>query len=78
MDPIDEHVCFCNLYLSEEGWGQGSGVFGQGTGCAAVHKVVHMLLYYKNLIEMNIKIINADSSEFPTKGACAFVYIYLR
>ena len=34
--------CFCNLYLSEEGWGQGKGVFGQGTGCAAAHKVVHM------------------------------------
>ena len=68
---------FCNLYLSEEGWGQGKGVFGQGTGCAADHKVVHMLLYYKNLIGMNIKIINADSSEFPAKCPCAFVYIYL-
>ena len=69
--------CFCNLYLSEEGWGQGKGVFGHGTGCAATHKVVPMLLYYKNFIGMNIKIINADSSEFPTKCPCAFVYIYL-
>ena len=69
--------CFCNLCLSEEGWGQGNGVFGQGTGCAATHKVVYMLLYYKNLIGMNIKIINADSSEFPAKCPCAFVYIYL-
>ena len=70
-------MSFCNLYLSEEGWGQGKGVFGQGTGCAATHKVVHMLLYYKNLIGMNIKIINADSSEFPAKCPCTFVYIYL-
>ena len=68
--------CFCNLYLSE-GWGQGKGVFGQGTGCAAAHKVVHMLLYYKNLIGMSIKIICADSSEFPAKCPCAYVYIYL-
>ena len=26
-----------------------------------------MLLYYKNLIGMNIKVINADSSEFSAK-----------
>ena len=69
--------CFFNLYLSEEGWGQGKGVFGQGTGCAAAHKVVHRLLYYKNLIGMNIKIIYADLSEFPAKCPCTFVYIYL-
>ena len=65
------------LLLLSEGWEQGKGVFGQGTGCAAVHKVVHMLLYFKNLIGMNKKKIYADSSEFPAKCSCAFVYIYL-
>ena len=51
--------------------------FGQGTSSASIHKVVHMLLYCKNLIGMNRKIIYADSSEFPAKCPCAFVYIYL-
>ena len=36
-----------------------------------------MLLYCKNLIGMIIKIIYADSSEFPAKCPCAFVYICL-
>ena len=39
--------------------------------------VVHMLLYCKNLIGMNIKIFYADSSEFPAKCPYAFVCIYL-
>ena len=69
MDPINEK-CFafviCILcYMIIRRLGQGKCVFGQGTGCVAVHKVVHMLLYCKNLIGMNIKIFYADSSEFP-------------
>ena len=68
MDPIDE-LCFafviCILWLSEEGWGQGRGIFGQGTGCADIHKVVHMLFYCKNLIGMNIKLSTLILQNFP-------------
>ena len=39
--------------------------------------VVHVLLYCKNLVGMNIKISYADSSEFPAKCPCVFVCIYL-
>ena len=34
-----------------------------------------MLLYCKNLIGMNIKIIYADSSEFPAKCPCACLHL---
>ena len=83
MDPINEQwfaFVICILcYMIIRGWGQDKYVFGQGTaaGCVAVHKVVHMLLYCKNLIGMNIEIFYADSSEFPTKCPCALVCIYL-
>ena len=79
MDPIDEQ-CFAFvicIYPKKAGDNANMSLDGQGTGCATTHKVVHMLFYYKNLIGMNIKIINADSSEFPTKCPCTFVYIYL-
>ena len=77
MDPIDEQ-CFAFVICIYQKKAGDKGVFGQGTGCATAHKVVHMLLYYKNLIGMNIKIINADSSEFPVMSMCInFVYIYL-
>ena len=36
-----------------------------------------MLLFYKNLIGINIKIINADSSEFPAKCSCALPVLIL-
>ena len=68
------YFVFCVTWLSED-WGQGKGIFEQGTGNAAVHKVVHMLLYCKNFIGMNIKIIYADSSEFPKKCPCACLHL---
>ena len=75
MDPIDE-PCFafviCILWLSEEGWGQGKGIYGQGTGCADIHKVVHMLFYCKNLIGMNIKLSTLILQNFPPN-----VHVYL-
>ena len=84
MDPINLQcfafvICIlCYMIIGTLGtrqrWGQGKGVFGQGTDSAAVDKVGHMLLHCKNLIGMNIKIIYADSSEFPAKWPCAFVY----
>ena len=78
MDPIDEQrFAFVICIYQKKAGDKATGVFGQGTGCAAAHKVVHMLLYYKNLIGMNIKIINANSSEFPAKCPCVLVYIYL-
>ena len=79
MDPIDEQwfaFVFC-IYEKKAGDKAKVSLDKGLHGCDAAHKVVHMLLYYKNLIGTNIKIINADSSEFPAKWSCAFVYIYL-
>ena len=77
MDPIDEQCFAFVICIYQKKAGDKAKVSLDEIGCAAAHKVVHMLLYYKNLIGMDIKIINADSSGFPAKFPCAFVYIYL-
>ena len=43
---------FCGTWLSEEGWGQDKGVFGQETGCAAVHKVVNNASLLQELTQL--------------------------
>ena len=79
MDPIDEQ-CFAFVICIYQKKAGDKAKVSLDKGLVApppAHKVVHMLLYYKNLIGMNIKIVNADSSEFPAKCPCEFVYIYL-
>ena len=70
MDPIDEQclafVVFILCYMVIRRLGQDKSVFGQATGCATGHKVVHMLIYYKNLIKMNQVAYETELSGTPT------------